>query len=161
MGAKESWGVKWGRGKGKEAIESIALSFLQTFAQKQQTAYGLSSADLDKGFDNGEEDGFTYALLLFDLFLTQAVYLSNCTPLKAIVLVLPFGPLYHRGVLGCLLLSSHQPHFHRPGESKRHCQENGACHVLSHRDDQSRKEESCYLLSTNCIHRSAWHLLHR
>lgn len=92
MGAKESWGVKWGRGKGKEAIESIALSFLQTFAQRQQTAYSLSSADLDKGFDNGE-DGFIYALLLFDLFLTQAVYLSNCTPLKAIVLVLPFGPL--------------------------------------------------------------------
>lgn len=54
------------------------------------------------------------------------------------------------GLLGCLLPSSHQPCFQRPGESTRHSQEN----PVSQRDDQSGKEERHHFLRTNCIHSS-------
>lgn len=90
-------GVEWGRGKGKEASESSVLSFLHTLAQRQQTAYSLPSVDLDKGFSDEEENGFTCVLFLLDLFLMEAVCLSRCTLLKATFLALSFRSLYHRG----------------------------------------------------------------
>ena len=69
MGGTGPGGVEWGRGKGKEASESTVLSFLHTLAQGQQTASGLPSLDVDKEFNNEEENGLPCAQFLLDLFL--------------------------------------------------------------------------------------------